>query len=190
MSESESYKGHEIRIETDDYSSNPLTDWDCFGHYACFHSDYLLGTETKTWKNPGDFMSFLKSDKPPLQVELFLYDHSGISITCGSIPGSWPDQQWDVSRIGIMYATREEILKEGWGKKNITKKVLEKAFSLMKEQLETYDDYLSGAVYGYIVEDHKGEQIESCWGYYGHDNEKSGLLESAREVIDNLVEEA
>ncbi len=65
-----------------------------------------------------------------------------------------------------------------------------------KEQLEQaiklYGDWAWGNVYGYTLEDENGEEVEgSCWGFYGWDHEKSGLLESAREAIEcHLAEQA
>lgn len=35
-----------------------------------------------------------------------------------------------------------------------------------------------GDVYGYVIE-HDGEQLDSCWGFYGRDFDKSGLQEEA-----------
>lgn len=33
--------------------------------------------------------------------------------------------------------------------------------------VEEWNTYLSGDVYGYVIEDAEGEQLESCWGCYG-----------------------
>jgi hypothetical protein len=61
---------------------------------------------------------------------------------------------------------------------------------LLKGEAETYGHYLSGEVYGYIVNslNDEGESlddhIDSCWGYYGDDHEASGLLEAARSAVD------
>jgi hypothetical protein len=47
-------------------------------------------------------------------------------------------------------------------------------------------------VYGVSsIEGPNGEKIEdaSCWGFYGGDHEKSGLLEHARSAIDYRIEE-
>jgi hypothetical protein len=38
-----------------------------------------------------------------------------------------------------------------------------------------------GDVFGFVLNDPKGEEVDSCWGYYGTDHRKSGLLETAEE---------
>ena len=60
---------------------------------------------------------------------------------------------------------------------------------LVKEWLEgdvnVYDQYLTGEVYGYnvpIVE-------ESCWGYFGYDHDKSGLIDDAKSNIDYYIKD-
>ena len=35
--------------------------------------------------------------------------------------------------------------------------------------VETWNQYLSGDVWGYIIEDGEGNEIDSCWGLYGSD---------------------
>ena len=32
-----------------------------------------------------------------------------------------------------------------------------------------YDQYLTGDVWGYVIEDSESHEIESCWGFYGED---------------------
>jgi hypothetical protein len=117
----------------------------------------------------------------PLRLPLYLYDHSGITISTGSF--SCP---WDSGQVGFIYATREEIL-ANWGKKRLTKKVLERARQCLEGGVETYDNYLTGSVYGYVVLGPDGEQVDSCWGYYGYDHEASGLLESAKGEVDGDI---
>jgi len=49
--------------------------------------------------------------------------------------------------------------------------------------VEIYDHYLTGMVFGYdVVCDFCGQSIDSCWGFYGDDHEKSGLLDYAKEA--------
>ena len=43
-------------------------------------------------------------------------------------------------------------------------------------QVEAYDDYLQGNVYGYSVRDENGDILDSCWGFIG-DPEKSGVID-------------
>jgi hypothetical protein len=36
--------------------------------------------------------------------------------------------------------------------------------------IEQYQQWCRGEVYGYVIEDSDGEEIESCWGYYGDED--------------------
>jgi hypothetical protein len=38
----------------------------------------------------------------------------------------------------------------------------------LKEEVEVYNQYLSGEVYGYQIIDDEGEVIDSLWGIYGY----------------------
>lgn len=61
----------------------------------------------------------------------------------------------------------------------------EHAEAICKGAFDLYSAWAWGDVYGYTCEDENGDEIDdaSCWGFYGSDHEKSGLLESAREQI-------
>lgn len=106
---------------------------------------------------------------------LFLYDHSGITISAGAF--SCP---WDSGQVGWQYITDDKLQEEWNGDRELATKY-------MDATLETYDDYLTGNVHGYIVERGTlvrttrhypdGREVEeteiewdyedSCWGFYG-----------------------
>lgn len=54
----------------------------------------------------------------------------------------------------------------------------------LQEAVDLWSSWAWGDVYGYYIP----ELEDSCWGYYGNDFEKSGLLEEARSVIDYEIE--
>jgi hypothetical protein len=101
------------------------------------------------------------------------YIHGGVVLSF-SYEGNFPDRGWDVSQIGFV------LVKRGICKNK--KEAREIARSLIDE----WNDYLSGNVYGYMIEvedvDGSGnkEEVGGCWGFYG-DYNKSGLLEEAKE---------
>ncbi|MHC4619184.1 MAG: hypothetical protein ACYTEQ_15680 [Planctomycetota bacterium] len=45
----------------------------------------------------------------------------------------------------------------------------ENAEDALRSEVETYDQFLRGDVWGYIVEDGEGEHIDSCWGFFGEE---------------------
>jgi len=83
------------------------------------------------------------------------YIHSGVALAFAH-EGNFVDRQWDVSNpVGYIFASKEE-----W---RLTKSARKAAESL----LETWNQYLSGDVWGYVIEDDEGNHIDSCWGFYG-----------------------
>lgn len=126
-----------------------------------------------------------------VMLTLYLYDHSGISISSRSFRGRAQHAEWDSGRVGVIYITPEKIKKEyGW--KKLTSARRKKIQQYLEQEVKTYDDYLTGSVYGYNIsagEDVENDCDDSCWGFYGYDHEKSGLLEMARNAIDCHVED-
>jgi len=80
--------------------------------------------------------------------------------------------------------TKKSALEYFPGMKNVTKKVRERALEVMKHEVETYDSYITGDVYYYKI-----EGLDTCYGFIGSDHEKSGLLATARSVIDSQEKE-
>jgi len=123
----------------------------------------------------------------PVLLPLRLYDHGGISMsTSHGYPYNCP---WDSGYVGYIYVTREQIRKE-YGKERVSRKVKATVRRVLENEVKVYDWYLQGAVYGYVVRDPEGEEIEygSCWGFFGWDHKESGLLESAKDEIDSDLE--
>lgn len=127
---------------------------------------------------------FKKLEEFAIVLPVYVYDHSG--RTYSTRPFSCP---WDSGQIGWTFISLADVRKE-YGVKRITKAIREKATRMLVAELETYNQWASGDVWGYIVEDDEGDELDSCWGFYGMDAEASGLLEEARAVVDYHVEEA
>ena len=116
-------------------------------------------------------------------LPLYLYDHSGITMSTGSFPC-----MWDSGQVGWIVCDKETIEKEFKGDKDRAEKCL-------LAEVMTYDQYLTGDVYGFIVEereerdeddDSEWEETDSCYGFYGSDVRENGMaghLES-----DKLIE--
>lgn len=104
-------------------------------------------------------------------LPLYLYDHSGITMRCSS-PFSCP---WDSGDVGFIYMSMDQARKEWTGTDD---EIREAATRYLTGEVETYDQYLTGDVWGYTIErvtlDEDGdemdrEHVESCWGFYGYD---------------------
>lgn len=169
----EEYKTYTIKVVVDEYAENPR-EWDNFGKMICFHNRYNLGDKHDF--DIEEFKEFIEKNDKIIALPLYLYDHSGITISTSPF-----SCQWDSGQVGYIYATYAEIKKE-YGCKNITKEIKDKVLGLLKSEVETYDKYLTGEVYGYQIIDNSGEVTDSCYGYYIEPDE---LIKEVKETIDN-----
>lgn len=207
----EHYRGFKIRIEQDECASDyGPRDWSNLGTMVCFHSRHTLGdtggnpkwrerknragevipSEFPTFETPDDFQEYVQhSDEVALSIPLILAEHGNMwmSTTRDRYPFNCP---WDSGQVGWIYVTTEKLIKE-YSLSNALgvsaeecEAAMEKAERCLLGEVETYSQYLSGDVYGYMVEYPNGDLLESVWGYYGSDFEKNGLLESARSQVD------
>ncbi len=84
------------------------------------------------------------------------YIHSGVVLALRG-EGNFPDRQWDVSLCACVFASKSEWKTKASARKAALSKV------------EEWNQYLSGDVWGCIVEDENGTHLDSCWGFYGHE---------------------
>lgn len=159
-----------VKIEYETEPSNPR-EWDNLGTMAAFHNRYTLGDKDHGIRTE-DFGGWAEMEKyiekeldAPVILPLYLYDHSG--ITMATKPFGDP---WDSGQVGFIFVTREKLKKE-YG--SVTKKTLAQAAKALEQEVATYDDYLTGQVYAYVIEDADGNVVDSLSDIYG--------LEYARE---------
>lgn len=153
------------KIFQDEDPENPR-ELDNLATLVCFHRRYTLGDRHsyrhEDYSGWGDFEASLrKADPSAVILPLHLYDHSGITIS--TRPFSCP---WDSGQIGFVMVPSSKI-REEYGVKRITRKIRERAEGVARGEVETYDSYLRGDVYGYTLEK-EGEE-DSCWGFFGMD---------------------
>lgn len=188
--EKENYKGHTIKIEQDENPESPR-EWDNLGKIICFHKEYELGDphdyNSENYKGWDEFLAEIKTTKADIILPLYLYDHSGLRIKVGSFAGLLPQghAEFDSGQVGFIIATAEAIRKS-FGVKKITTTVREKAEKVLRGEVETYDKYISGQVCGFVIENSDGENLDSCWGFYGYED----AVAEAKSAIDYLVKDA
>lgn len=73
---------------------------------------------------------------------------------------------WDSGQVGFIYMTLDDIRTE-YSVQRVSAKRREAVVDHLRNEVQTFSDYVSGAVYGYVVEDENGNQIDSCWGFIG-----------------------
>jgi hypothetical protein len=178
------YRGLKIEIFQDSDTMNPRTEFDNVGTMVCWHRGYKLGDEQPK-VSPDDYA---RSSNNCIELPLYLLDHSGITISTKDFGDTW-----DSGQIGFIYVTLETAQEQqpsadvslGWNAvlRNHPEGLTlgQWAEKILRAEVETYDMYLRGDVYGYRA----GE--DSCWGFFGSDHEASGLLEYARDAIDYTI---
>jgi hypothetical protein len=157
-----------IRIEQDECPESPRN-WDNLGTMVMFHKRYDLGDKDHGYRsedyNGWDELekAIRKEKDASVCIPIFGYDHGGLTINTSGF--SCP---WDSGQLGFVFVSDEKLKKE-FGRKRITDALLDRAREILRNEVETYDQYLTGDVWGYIIEDEDGEHIDSCWGFFGHD---------------------
>jgi hypothetical protein len=152
---------------------------------VAFHSRYNLGDKdhgytSKDQSSWGELRAKLVEDGAVAILPVYMYEHSGITIR--TTPFSC---KWDSGQVGFIFVGKEKLLKEYGGKK-VTKKKIDRALGVIKGEVETYDQYLCGEVYGFTVEDKDEKDIDSCGGFLGDYNDKDyGALHEARSAVDH-----
>lgn len=173
-----------VRVEIYQYDSpESPREWDNLGTMVCFHRRMNLGDTDHGFRSSDDLKEYLDSlHGKYIGLYIRAYEHSGITITSDPIKAvSYPyNDQWDSGWLGMIFVTYEKIIKEyGW--KYITSKRAKRIRGYLQNEVKTYDQYLTGDVYGYVTYCNQCEsELDSCWGFYGSNWEENGLLEYAQ----------
>lgn len=169
-----------VKVVRDDNPISPRED-DNLGKMVCFHKRYNLGDKHDynfhnydSWDKMKS--SIIRDENVSVILPLYLYDHSGITMNTTGF--SCP---WDSGQVGFVFVSKNDVHKE-YGVKRISKKLREKVTKLLIGEVDTYDKYLTGDVYGYEITDENDDVIESCWGFY---DENECLTEGLSFVPEN-----
>lgn len=182
------HAGQTIRIMQDDCDRDSPRDWDNLGTILYGSDRYTLGDvnlrdwegefydaydrEPESWQ---DWATFVREHRGATHVlPVFAYIHSGVTISVGdSMDAGNPFHcQWDSGMCGIIFDTAEGRERCGTPDDRIV--------DCLKGEIKVYDQWMTGEVYGYIVETEDDDHADSCWGYYNLDDCKAEA-ESAAE---------
>jgi len=171
MDESYEYKKHTITLMPDDCPESPR-EWDNLGTFVAFHKRENHGDTDHGYKseNYGDWDDLLKGIEedhgPVIYHNVYMYSHSGSTVSTSPF-----SCQWDSGPLGIIFVPKKQVREEyKWAK--ITKEREETILGYLQGEIDMYDTWLRGDIWGYKVE--KGEEeIDSCWGFYGQDAAKA-----------------
>ena len=167
-----------LSIYPDDDAESPLND-DDVGRAYCWHRRYCLGHyELHSFQTPQDLLQELYEEfhcssqdglekAGVLLVPLYLYDHSGITMSTSAY--SCP---WDSGQVGWWVIKPAEISAE-WGGDRA------KAREYVNREVELYAEYLEGFCYRFETIDAFGETVDAGSGFIGSDHWQNGLYETA-----------
>ena len=197
---------HELSFYSDNDSEDPRN-WEPLATMLCWHRQYNLG-DKNVYENIHSALYDLctthgldaaticqyQDENTPMQRDrriiedlkdhicikfLYLYDHSGITISTNDFR-----DPWDSGIVGIIYLDKETTIKEMVNADDIN--WYEIASSIIDEEVKTYDQWLTGDVYGYSLDkvvtcaccnQEVRENVDSMSGFYGNDILSNGMLE-------------
>lgn len=185
-----------LKIYQDEFNDFSPRDNDNVGEMICFYKGWELGDENDL--NQDDFNSWeelkeylIKEKKAVIILPLSVYEHGSLTIKIGNYKGLLPEghYEFDTSNVGFVYVTKEKLKEEG-----LTKKKAEK---IINAEVEEYNKYLNGEVYGFKITktkkckccNHIEEiDIDSCWGFIGYENIDEELFSYANLDRDKFKE--
>lgn len=182
MTEVTNYKGYKIQIQQDEDAQNPYKDWEQLSDVNFWLRGYdldSLGKGQLGFNSPSEVEAAYKRGEIVYYAPVYAYIHSGISVSLGTAyPYNCP---WDSGLAGMVYVTKEKAKAEF---PKLGGRALWLACErVAKAEIETFDQYLTGDVWGFVIK-HKKEVVESCCGFYGY----AYCLSEAKGVVDQLVE--
>ena len=165
----ETRKGNYITRTYQETDPESPRGWDNLTTMLCFHNRYNLGDKTEYKSDMFEGWEDMKNKLVDTEdvhtiLPLYLYDHSGITISTSPFGCNW-----DSGQVGWVFITNQTIKEEGIDESKVEE--------YLKSEVETYDQYLTGEVYGYKIfkvetcsqgHEHE-EELDSCYGYYGED---------------------
>lgn len=175
MSDTEKFEhaGLTVRIVQDDCPESPR-DWDNLGtmqsverdygpnerfkgHYTFWDvieslADYAANFKIRAYDVPREHL--LRAVNKHYVILPYWRSRSG-ECSVGTYPIAESDERCD----GLIFLSFSRLQSEGL--------TPERAAECLKGEVETYGQWASGDVFGYVIEDENGETLDSCWGFYG-----------------------
>jgi len=176
------FGAYTINVQQDGDCESPR-EWDNLGTMTYWHRNYILGDVdgSKEYQYDQDMFwydlagiedtdnvsldtAIELAHKKNVILPLYLYDHSGITMSTSSF-----SCQWDSGQVGWIHMSHEKIRKE-FSCKRVSVKMRERIEGYLTNEVKSFDDYITGNVYGFSItrEDPDGYvDVDSCWGFLG-----------------------
>lgn len=192
-------KQHLLVVDSDDDADSPREYESDYSHMYCWHPRYRLG-DKHDYYSPMDFLfeiadeymnvdvipedtsletlfNIVKKSDDIVLLPLYLYDHSGITMsTCDF------GDRWDSGQVGWIWCTKKEFDERTASTTNLSE-WKRTAMEFLKSEVKDYSNYLEGNTYLYELYELNAngetgeESIECCGGFLGDTYEYNGLLE-------------
>jgi hypothetical protein len=193
LEEKYEFAGCTIRITQDSDASNPRDDCDHLGKMILFpNGSYISRNEFAKHVNATDFESTLRSlawhvtksdamedeyrvsmnhilrcvNKHYVIIPVDQDRYSGLSSRGPNVGDS--DDHCD----GFILFPAADLTKEGIDRNQAIKN--------LEREIEEYAAWATGDCYGYVIEDENGDELDSCWGFYGMEYAKDQAESSAK----------
>jgi hypothetical protein len=155
-----------LEVYSEEHPVSPRS-WDNYGVMVCSHRRYNLGDREPATDNHSGWKGVEEEIRENNDVELilplYLYDHSGITISTTPFQSSF-----DSGQVGFIYVTTDRLDELGLSEEKRTEDQLR---TILKGEVEVYDQYLRGEVYRYEFVDDEDGKDDSCGGFFGDDRQ-------------------
>jgi len=172
----ETYRGHRIEVYNDENAESPQ-EWQDDELFLVHYHRYLWVENDRVITEDDCARLYCGNEGIDQQEEYHIFwvtahIHGGVWLYLGNIAEALCDAAgWDTSRCGAVLVSKKE-----WPGEEEAEKA---AWSLVTE----WNDYLSGNVYGFVVD---GELCDdSYWGFYG--DWQKWCLPEAKIAVDNAI---
>lgn len=114
--------------------------------------------------DPNDWLAKFKGTHKFYMIEAYI--HSGVVIARNQ-QGNFCDRRWDVAQnVGCVAVPKGEPDHD----------------ALVDSIIAEWNQYLSGDVWGYVIERGDGTYVDSCWGICGHES----AVQMGREAMQGM----
>lgn len=175
----EVYKGYNIKIVYDECPTSPR-EWDNIGEFAfpreSWHSrlntgaslDYLA-IEAALWEceSWAEQEELYRRKCAYIPIPLYIVDHGETRIYTTPKNSHWAVDGWYI-------CAPEKMVREGLD--------AAKAKAVMLAELETFEKYINGEVFGFMVSK-DGDLVDCCYGYYSVEDAKADAITSIEYAI-------
>ena len=150
--------GYKVIIEEDQDAESPSENQDEHAFIATTRNRYFEvdGPHGETASDIGENLE--EREKTHYVYKLNAMIHSGVYLSITSDLKQY-HMGFDSGQIGFLLITRGES-------------EIPHPDKYAEGMVETWNQYLSGDVWGYVIEDGEQNLIDSCWGFYGFEYAK------------------